>query len=128
MLVCDDEQKTAAFKSNAICRYLCSVSGQMLYKASKEVLNWAKIDGFMDSFNQLDVAAGGCIQSSGLERREDAYDEANEEDRRRCHSFLMSLEALKTMIEERHVFSPREALRWRISWVLRVAKICFCLD
>ena len=31
MLVCDDENETAVFESNAICRYLCSKSGQMLY-------------------------------------------------------------------------------------------------
>ena len=52
MLVCDDANETAVFESNAICRYLCSVSGEMVYpKESGGAELRAKIDGFMDSFN-----------------------------------------------------------------------------
>ena len=107
MLVCDDEQKTAVFESNVICRYLCSVSGQMLYPKQEQGGSElkAKIDGFMDSFNQLDASGPGWLYPIiGIGKaRGIVYDEANEaRTKKTCHSFLMSLEAhLKTMMAEK---------------------------
>ena len=67
MLVCDDENGTAVFESNAICRYLCSVSGEMLYPKEsggrdcerKSTALWI----VLTSWTRAD--RGGCTQSSG---------------------------------------------------------------
>lgn len=110
MLVCDDANETAVFESNAICRYLCSVSGEMVYpKESGGAELRAKIDGFMDSFNQLDASGPGWLYPIiGIGKaRGVAYDEINEErTKKTCRSFLTSLEQhlKKTMAEKRGAF------------------------
>ena len=99
---------------------------------NKEVLiEGGKIDGFMDSFNQLDASGPGWLYPIiGIGKaRGIVYDEANEaRTKKTCHSFLMSLEAhLKTMMAEKKscVLVP-ERLSLADIVGASVAKICFC--